>query len=133
MRNLSSLIAVAGLTFAIGCASSHPVPRELASARDAYNRASSGPALELAPAQLHTAKLALDKAEKAFEEKPGSPDARDLAYLAERKSQLVEAQAGTLLAQQQTSRAERTLQDAQASAQASTQAELARTREQLAK
>ncbi|HET6345095.1 MAG TPA: OmpA family protein [Myxococcota bacterium] len=133
MRSIPSIVAVAGLTLAVGCASSNPIPRELASARDAYNRALAGPGNALAPAQIHTAKVALDKAEKAFDEKPSSKDARDLAYIAERKAQLAEAQAGILLAEQQKAHAEKTLQEAQASAQQATQAELERTREQLAK
>lgn len=71
-----------------GCAS---VPKELANARSAYARASTAPAAQLVPAELHVAHLALTEAEEASRNDPRSFQARDLAYIAQRKSQRAEA------------------------------------------
>jgi len=76
-----------------GCAT--VAPKELLLARQAYQRASVGPASDGAPAELHKAKAALDKAEEAFADKPESQKTRDLSYVAERKFQLAEAIAET--------------------------------------
>ena len=76
---------VATLAFA-ACASSPS--RELVDARRAYAHASAGPAAQAVPADLHKARVSLDKAEAAFSS--DSPDQRDLAYVAERKAQLAE-------------------------------------------
>ncbi|MDY6824340.1 MAG: OmpA family protein [Thermodesulfobacteriota bacterium] len=77
------LTSLAGLLFS--CATA-PVPMELSNARQAYQQASTGPAAELAPVQLHKAKLALDQAENAFAEAPESYRTRDFAYVAERRA-----------------------------------------------
>jgi outer membrane protein OmpA-like peptidoglycan-associated protein len=63
------------------------VPPELADARRAYTQAQQGPAAELAPADLHKARESLDIAERAFSDDPRAQRTRDLAYVAERKSQ----------------------------------------------
>lgn len=65
-------------------------PRELLDARDAYNKAQAGTASQFALAELETAKQALQKAETAFEDGE-EQETKDLAYLAERKSQLAHA------------------------------------------
>lgn len=125
-------LAMSGLLFATGCATGHPTPRELVAARDAYARASSGPGVELAPAQLHLAKQTLDRAEKAYEDDPESQEALDLAYVAERKSQLAESQAGLLLAEQQKNSAEKLQTETMTQAHAAAQQQLAQTKQQLA-
>lgn len=73
-----------------GCATT--APNELVKARSAYQLASQGPAQELAPAELHKAHEALTRAEQSFQHEPKSVQTKDLAYIAERKSQ----QAGAL-------------------------------------
>ena len=80
---------------AAGCATAPPV--ELIQARTAYNRASFGPAAQLAPADLRKASLALDQAERAFSDEKNLPKAVDLAYVAERTAQIAEAHAETAL------------------------------------
>lgn len=85
-------LAAVGLVAA--CASAPP-PRELLDARAAYSRAQAGPAEQLAPATMHDAKIALNHAELAYSDDSDSPKTRDLAYIAERKVELAEAQAGT--------------------------------------
>jgi outer membrane protein OmpA-like peptidoglycan-associated protein len=125
-------VSSCGLLLAAGCATGQATPHELVAARDAYSRASAGPGMELAPAQLHSAKTALDRAEKAYEEEPESKETLDLAYVAERKSQLAESQAGLMLAEQQKAHAEKVATENISQAHAATQEELARTKEQLA-
>ena len=67
------------------------VPTELANARRAYQEASAGPAAQWTPAELHKAHEALAQAETAFGNDPESYHTRDLAYVAERKSQMAQA------------------------------------------
>lgn len=129
----TSLGALFSLGLTVACSSTHPIPRELASARDAFNRATAGSGAELAPVQLHAAKIALDKAEKSFESSPTSQDTRDFSYIAQRKAQLAEAQAGLQLASHQRQQAEKNLLESQADATLRAQEELQRTRDQLTK
>lgn len=88
-------LAATGLLTASGllasCAAT--APNELLNAREAYRRASTGPASEAAPAELHVAELALTKAEKSFQNENEPFETRDLAYVAQRKAQLAEATA----------------------------------------
>ena len=115
--------------FAAGCATVTPV--ELTTARASYARASSGPAVQLLPADLHKAKIVLDAAETSFADEKGSQKTIDLAYIADRTIQTVEAQAQTALAEQTVSKAKQDYQDKQALAAKKTQATLVKTRLQL--
>jgi len=63
-------------------------PNELINARSAYQFASEGPAEQFAPAELHKAHEALDLAEQSFQKDPDSYKTKDLAYVAQRKSEL---------------------------------------------
>jgi len=114
---------------AAGCATVTPV--ELTTARASYARASSGPALQLLPADLHKAKVVLDAAEASFVEEKGSQKTVDLAYIADRTIQIVEAQAQTALAQQTVAKAKQDYQDKQTQVMKKTQASLVKTRGQL--
>ena len=89
--------AVVGIVVAVmaGCATAPPV--ELIQARTAYARASGGPAAQMAPADLHKARLALDQAERALSQERDLARAVDLAYIAERTAQIAEAHAETAL------------------------------------
>ncbi len=86
------VVACAGLLGA--CAA---VPKELVDARDAYRRASTGPAVRAAPAEVHVAHEALARAEQSFQDSKGSFQTRDLAYVAQRKAQLAEATASIVM------------------------------------
>ena len=81
---------VASIALFTGCAS--VAPNELVNARSAYRQASEGPAEQLAPAELHKAHEALAVAEQSFIDEPDSHTTKDLAYVAQRKSE----QAGVL-------------------------------------
>lgn len=107
MRPSLSLVGPLVLVgLAIGCGSTLP-PKELVDARAAYQSASKGPAAQQSPAELHVAKQALDQAERSFSDDGDSPQTKDYAYIAIRKSQLAEASARALIAQKDKDAAER--------------------------
>jgi outer membrane protein OmpA-like peptidoglycan-associated protein len=87
-------------------------PQELVDARKAYDRASKGMSAQLAPAQLDTAKQALDKAEKSFEDDGVDPPTTDLAYIAERKALIAEAAAGKVAAERDADKADKMFKEA---------------------
>jgi outer membrane protein OmpA-like peptidoglycan-associated protein len=89
MKTIQLLIIVALVAFYAGCAS--VAPKELVNARSAYQLASLGPASQLAPADLHKAKLALNQAEESFKNESDSYKTKDLAYAAQRKAELAGA------------------------------------------
>jgi len=128
---LPLLIACAPIASGMGCATTQ-APQELVDARAAYLRAQKSHASELSPASLHTAKQALDGAEKRFEDDGASADTRDQAYIALRKSQLAEADGSIAYHKQQLEASNKDAAAAQAANAQQTQAELSRTREQLA-
>lgn len=74
------------------------VPRELASARTAYDRASKSSTATLNPTDLHGAKRTLAAAERSFAENGDTQVTRDLGYAAERKVQTAEAYARAMQA-----------------------------------
>ncbi|MGK3992210.1 OmpA family protein [Sorangium sp. So ce1024] len=105
-----SLALCAALVAASGCSAAMP-PKELVEARTSYKRAAQGPAASLAPAQLDTAKQALSRAEGAFNEEPESQQARDLAYIADRKAREAEAAAALEQAQRDKAAAEQSYKE----------------------
>jgi outer membrane protein OmpA-like peptidoglycan-associated protein len=113
-----------------GCATVPP-PVELTTARTSYARASSGPAVQLLPAELHKAKIVLDAAETSFADEKSSQKTIDLAYIADRTIQTVEVQARTVLSTQTIAKAKQDYQDRQSVAAKKTQASLVKTRLQL--
>jgi outer membrane protein OmpA-like peptidoglycan-associated protein len=90
MKTMQFLILVTFIALVAGCAT--VPPNELVNARSAYRNASEGPAEQLAPAELHKAHEALVLAEQSFQKDPNSHKTKDLAYVAQRKSE----QAGAL-------------------------------------
>jgi outer membrane protein OmpA-like peptidoglycan-associated protein len=89
MKTKQFLIIVMSAVFFAGCATMPP--NELVNARQAYRIASDGQAAELAPAELHKAQDALNLAEQSFQKEPDSAITKDLAYVAQRKSELAGA------------------------------------------
>jgi outer membrane protein OmpA-like peptidoglycan-associated protein len=89
MKSMQFLILVTFVAFIAGCAT--VAPNELINARLAYQHASEGPAEQLAPVELHKAHEALDLAEKSFQKEPDSYKTKDLAYAAQRKSEMAGA------------------------------------------
>jgi outer membrane protein OmpA-like peptidoglycan-associated protein len=119
--------ALAALTLT-ACGSSPT--RELVDARAAYARASSGPAQQSVPAEVHKAKVSLDKAEAAY--RNDSDNQRDLAYVATRKAQLAEVLAKQIEHAAQRATAEANLVAAKDADARATKAELGQTKADLA-
>ena len=117
------------LAFVGVCATA--VPMELVNARTAYQRASSGPAATVAPADLHKAQSALELAERSFAEDKDSPKTIDLAYVAERTAQIAEAHAQTALSEKRGDGAKKEIAHTQGEMAKKTLNELATTREEL--
>jgi outer membrane protein OmpA-like peptidoglycan-associated protein len=105
---LSLLVALG----AMACATVQPPP-ELVDARAAYERAKTGLAAQLAPAELDTAKQALDKAEQSFQEAGEQAPTPDYAYVAARKAEIAAATAGRVAAERDASQADKQFKDAQ--------------------
>jgi len=116
-RSATRLAPVAALvTYGalVGCSAAIP-PKELEDARANYDKASNGVAQKLAPAQLDTAKQALQKAERQFSAEDDTPETRALAYIADRKARLAQAAGEIAQAEQDRLAAENEYKDKSAS------------------
>lgn len=119
---LLSVLSVS--TFAMaGCGTTAP-PSELVDARAAYSRAAAGPAAQLDPADLHTAKESLDAAERQFADESDSPGTKDTAYVALRRAELAESRARVITAEKQKAEIAAQAQANQAQALQTTSAQL---------
>lgn len=118
------------LAAASGCATT--VPDELRIARDNYRRASTGPAVQIAPVELHAAQVALLAAEASFEEDSDSYHTKDLAYVAQRKSEVAEATASITIEKQNQVKASDQFQKTQTEVIGKTKDELATSQTDLA-
>jgi outer membrane protein OmpA-like peptidoglycan-associated protein len=114
-----------------GCAAALP-PEDLVNARAAYQRASNGPAAQLDPADLRTAKESLDLAEQSFTKNGDAQETKDLAYLADRRTQTAEARAGALLASGQQQQTLTNMHAAETSQVKTTTAQLGRANQTIA-
>jgi outer membrane protein OmpA-like peptidoglycan-associated protein len=112
-------------------ACAHTVPKELAHARTAYERASHGSTAQRAPAALHKARTSLDTAEQAFEDEGDSQITKDLAYVALRKVQLADVTAVRAAQADVKEQADLAFKQAQARKQADTTEALAQTQAEL--
>jgi len=113
MKLIKYFITLAFAGLLISCSASLP-PQELVDARLAYQIASTGPAAQLVPAELHKAQVAMDLAEKSFLEDPDSYITRDLSYVADRKSKLAGALAVTFAETAATEKAKKDYEVTQA-------------------
>jgi len=125
----ASLLLSAAL--GVGCAEAPQPSKELVDARDAYARAQQGKAAKYNPAALHEAKVALDKAEIAYENDPGSEAAQDDAYLALRRAERADVEASTIFWQERNAKARDAVTQTQAKTLQKTQLELAAAQQQL--
>ncbi len=125
MKQIKYLILVGCTGFLASCAAT--VPTELANARQAYQNASAGPAAQLVPAELHKAKVSLDRAEESFAKDPNSFQTKDLAYVAERKAIMADALASTASQKGSATRANKEFQATQGEIMKQTKEDLART------
>ncbi len=127
-RNVGILFA---LTSVGACATVAPPP-ELLSARAAYTRAQQGPAPQLDPADLHTAKETLDVAEKSFVDNGDADETKDTAYTAERRTEIAESRARTIQSAQQKDSVTAQMNASQTATVRTTSAALGRANLQLA-
>lgn len=130
MKTTKLTVAALSALLLLACGSTPP-PKELVEARAAYQRAQNGPANQVNPAQVHVAKESLDQAEKSFDDDPSSPETRDRSYIALRKAQLAEAQAGMMMAEKDRDQAVNDLQQTQIAMGKKTARELQATRQKL--
>jgi outer membrane protein OmpA-like peptidoglycan-associated protein len=91
---MGTVLAFAGIA---GCVTA-VAPPELVTARAVYDRAAHGPAGQLDPTDLHTAKESLDVAEQSFDRDGDTQDTRDLGYTAGRRAEAAETRARTMAA-----------------------------------
>jgi outer membrane protein OmpA-like peptidoglycan-associated protein len=129
MDHIKRNVIIGLALFGAGCAGAPPA--SLADARSAYERASTGPAAELAPDQLHAAEVFLQTAEQTYEDEGNSSNMRDRAYVAMRKAELAEAHARIVAANVQLKEAQARGEMAEQSAHAATAQELTQARAQL--
>lgn len=125
----SALPLVALSLFSVACGTAPP-PKELLDARAAYERAAQGLARELAPAQLETGRQALEAAERSYEDEGDDPITKDLAYIALRRIEVAEAEAGREQATREQVKADKEFRESQLEALDKTKAELERERQE---
>jgi len=123
------VLSLSGILLA-ACGTTLP-PKELVDARSAYDRISKGPAAELAPAQLDTAKQSLAKAERSFVEEGDDPITKDLAYVAQRKTEVAESAAGREAAERARAAADKEFRESQLDALKSTKSAANKTAAEL--
>ncbi|MEJ7727583.1 MAG: OmpA family protein [Polyangiaceae bacterium] len=124
--------AVATVLISISCATAPP-PKELVDARAAYNKAQSGAAGQLTPAQVHEAKVALDSAERVYVDEGDSANARDLSYVALRKAEWADATGNAAQATKQRDQATSDMQSTAQQQLGQTQAGLAQAQADISK
>jgi outer membrane protein OmpA-like peptidoglycan-associated protein len=130
MNTLQSVGVLLALTGVAACATVAPPP-ELLSARDAYNRAQQGPAAQLDPADLHTAKETLDTAEKSFVDNGDTQETKDAAYTAERRTEIAESRARSIQSSQRKENVTAEMNASQTATVRTTSAALGRANLQL--
>jgi outer membrane protein OmpA-like peptidoglycan-associated protein len=130
MKLTGLLIMTACVALLCGCAAN--APSELINARVAYQHASTGPAVQLAPTELHRAQEALALAEKSFSKDAKSYHTRDLSYVALRKSEMAAVQASIAAEQASTARAANDYQVTQGNILKARTQDLSETRTALA-
>ncbi len=126
----TGLVLAAILTTA-ACASTLP-PNELVTARSNYARAAAGPAAQLAPGDLDSAKKTLDQAEASFKDQGDTAEVKDMAYAAARNAEIAESRARTMQANQLKDATNASTRANEVNQAQVTSAELVRAKGQLA-
>jgi outer membrane protein OmpA-like peptidoglycan-associated protein len=132
MSMLKNLTGKSVLLFPCICACATVPPRELTDAQTTFRELSTSLAASAAPDEVHKAKVALDAAERAFADHPRSQEARDLAYIAQRRALYAQARGMTELAIQDKALSAERHTRAQVRLQQKTESKLQSAREQLA-
>ena len=108
-----ALIATSLAVLMMACGGAAVPPQELLDARSAYAEAAKGPAADLAPAQLDTAKQSLQTAQQNFDEDGPDQKTKDLAYIAQRRAQIAAAEGGREKAERKRAAADKDLRNTQ--------------------
>jgi outer membrane protein OmpA-like peptidoglycan-associated protein len=127
-------IAVLAIPVALAtgaCAGQRVPPTALVNARADFYRAREGAAARLDPTDVHEADIALQKAERAFDEAPDAPTTVDLAIVADRKALLAHSVALTMQSQQDAQDATAQLQTLKAQQLAAAQGRLSQSQQAL--
>lgn len=132
MALLKRPLTILGCALALSACGTTLAPQELLNARSAYNHAAHGPAAQLTPAQLDTAKQALAKAEQSFRDDGDADTTKNLSYIAMRKAQIADAQGEIAAAEKERAKAQRDLQAEQAAEAQHTKQRLSQTQAELA-
>lgn len=127
-----SAVLLMGIGLVVGCGPTMP-PKELADARTEYTVVANGPAATEAPAHLHSAKTALDDAERAFADGKDDRVIRAKSYVAVRRAQLAESAARVEMSQKAKVNADVEAQRLQNETLKHAQTELESSQESLAK
>lgn len=130
MRRIPGVMGLLLLGGLLGCAGTKP-PSELVGARRSYEHARVHGAAALAPEYLHEARVALDRAERAYAYDDESNETRWWAYIAGRKAERAEALAGIAAAQRQRAGALQEYRQVQAALERQNAAALAARTAQL--
>jgi outer membrane protein OmpA-like peptidoglycan-associated protein len=105
------MLACGCLMAASGCGAAVS-PAELKEARAVFQNAAAGPAGEVAPHELASARDALVKAEAAWEEDAADWRVRDLGYAAQREAEIATAEASITMSEENRAQAQRRLDSA---------------------
>jgi outer membrane protein OmpA-like peptidoglycan-associated protein len=125
------LAAIAALTLAAAACGSATPSRELVNARQAYNNAAQSRAAEYTPASVLSARQALDRAERAYDDDPGSDKERSYAYVAQRKAERAMIEGDAAYQRSQKDRADREYAELKNEMDMRTRAQLEATQDQL--
>ena len=133
--SISSLIRRASLACGVAlacaaCGSSAPT-EQLVDARRTYNEAAAGEAARLTPDKLLTAQQALEQAERAHNEDPGSMQEAHLGYLAARKSAMAIAYGKIAAAKETEEQSDAKYQDGLRDKAAANESQLSDTQDAL--
>jgi outer membrane protein OmpA-like peptidoglycan-associated protein len=119
------------LAAASACAAQRPAPQTLVDARDEMTRAKEGLAMQLDPTDVHEAQLALDRAERAWQDSPDDPIAIDLAVIAHRRALIAQSEANAIKAHQDAVVANRAIEATKSAQLQATQGALNQTQQAL--
>ncbi|HVZ36271.1 MAG TPA: OmpA family protein [Polyangiaceae bacterium] len=108
-RSLRFTFTLAGLTLLVAACGSAPT-KELQTARDAYNKVSKSETAEINPLGTREAQQALQNAERAHKDDPGSDKERAYSYIATRQAEIATAQSDQIQAVRDRERADASYQ-----------------------
>jgi outer membrane protein OmpA-like peptidoglycan-associated protein len=115
----------------LACAGQRMPPKALVDARADFQRTKDSAAMQLDPADVHEADVALQRAEQAWLDAPDDPRTVDLAVIADRKALVARSAAAGMKADEEARQATAALESIRNARLQSTQQQLGTTREQL--